>query len=333
MTLSTNQIENQAEAHRAHISELLEELRARVTPGEVLDQFIGWEEGQDIARTFGRQVKNNPLPLALIGTGVAWLMFSDGAQRRNGGAYYATSRQSLDTGDVVSGARSMARSAADAASDAAGYMSSTAASVGDSVRESGAQVSGAAQSAYQSARETASTVATDAKSAYAQAKDGISTATDRVTSTASSVWQKTAGLTQTCTDSVRDTGTSLGRMAQEQPLLTAGLGFALGMALGALFPATDAENSLLGEQSDAVKPKAGELADQGYEKAKAVAQRSYEAASDAAKQEAQNQGLTSEDSTESRQSSSAATSEQHDLEEPYGSKNGGDYRSGPYPHH
>ena len=333
MTLSTNQIENQAEAHRAHISDLLEELRARVTPGEVLDQFVGWDEGHEIARTFGRQVKNNPLPLALIGTGVAWLMLSDGAQRRNGGAYAATGR-GMDTGDVLESAKSGARRAADATSDAADTVSSTAEHVGDSVRETGAQVSGAAQSAYQSARDTASNLASGAQSAYAQTKETVASATDRVTSTASSVWQKSEGLTQSCTDTVKDTGSNLGRMAQEQPLLTAGLGFALGMALGALFPATEMENSLLGEQADAVKQKAGEVAEQGYEKAKAVAQRTYEAATEAAKRESQNQGLTSDGGTESEKASSPEGTGQQDTgDESYGGNNGGDYRSGAYPHH
>src|SRR5947209_11270568 len=100
MSLTTDQIENQAESHRAHISELIDELRNRVTPGEVMDQFLGWDEGHEIARNFGRQVTNNPLPLALIGTGVAWLMFSDGSQRRNTNTdeNYRTSRESYESG-------------------------------------------------------------------------------------------------------------------------------------------------------------------------------------------------------------------------------------------
>jgi len=329
MTLSTTQIENQAETHRAHISDLIDELRTRVTPGEVIDEFLGWDEGHEIARNFGRQVKNNPLPLALIGTGVAWLMLSDTLQRRNG-TYSTTSRYAPKSEGITDSLSEGISRAGDSVSDATDYARSAASGVGASVRETASQIGDTTASAVEYGRQKVSDLAGSAQSAYAKTKETVNQASDSVTETATSAWQKTTQFTHTAADTI----TGIGTRAQEQPLLSAGLGFALGMALGAIFPATEAENSLLGEQSDAVKRKAGELAGEGYEKAKTVAQKSYEAATQAANDEAQNQGLTSDQPTSSQQSSETGENSQSNRGEPsYRGNNGGDFASSTFPHH
>ena len=337
MTLTTTQIENQAEHHRTHISELIDELRTRVTPGEVMDQFLGWEDGHEIARNFGRQVKGNPLPLALIGTGVAWLMFSDGRSRRNGtyGTYTATSERDFSQRGkgLADGLSDTVSRAGDSVADATDYAKSTARSAGGAVRDTASQVSDSASAALDYGQQTAAGIAGNVQDAYARAKETVNMATENVSSTASTAWQKTTGLTQSATDTIKNTGSSLGSMAQEQPLLAAGLGFALGMALGAILPATDTENSILGEQSDAVKDKAGDLAQQGYEKAKTVAQKSYEAASQAAKEEAQNQGLASKQDSSSDGSEEEQASGPDEGGSSFAGTDGGDYTPGAYSHH
>ena len=74
-------------------------------------------------------------------------------------------------------------------------------------------------------------------------------------------------------------------------MVLAGIGIALGAAIGAAFPASEAENRLMGETSDAVKEAAG----QQWEKGKAVAEDTAEKALDEAKHEgkheAEAQGL------------------------------------------
>ena len=288
MSLSTTEIENQAEHHRAHISELIDELRTRATPGEVIDQLLGWEDGREIARNFGRQVKDNPMPLAVIGAGIAWLMFSDGMARRNGG-YPGSSVQ--DGGDVDGRMSERFARGKEYVGDAAEQVKTGATSAANSIKDGASQVSDSASLALDYGRQTVADLGERTQSAYARAKDSMSVANENVTATADSAWQKATQATQSAAETIKNTGSNLGTAVQEQPLLAAGLGFALGMALGAILPGTNAENSLLGEQSDAVKQRAGELAGEGYEKTKAVVQKSYEAATEAAKEEAQNQGL------------------------------------------
>jgi ElaB/YqjD/DUF883 family membrane-anchored ribosome-binding protein len=333
MTLSTNEIEHQAEAHRANVSGLIDELRNRVTPGEVIDEFLGWDEGHEIARNFGRQIVNNPLPLALVGAGIAWLMISDGMQNRNG-SYASPSRRTAGGTGITDRLGDGIASSGTSVSDAAEYARSAARGAGSTIKDTATHVSDPASSVLEYGRETASSLADTAQSAYAKTKEAVSVASDSVTSTANSAWEKTTQFTQNATDTIKETGSSIGRMTQEQPLLAAGVGFALGMALGAILPVSETENQLLGEQSDAIKQKTSELAGEGYEKAKAVVQRSYEAATDAATDEAQNQGLTQQQNTQSQTPSGAEQSSQSEYgDRSHGGNNGGDYPTGSYPHH
>ena len=74
-------------------------------------------------------------------------------------------------------------------------------------------------------------------------------------------------------------------------MVLAGIGIALGAAIGAAFPASEAENRLMGETSDAVKEAAADAAGQQWEKGKAVAEATAEKAWDEAKHGAEAQGL------------------------------------------
>src|SRR6266481_978377 len=86
MTLSSEQLEQESERTRARLAETIEELRARLTPGQVVDQLIDYaREGGagEFVRNFGHEVRRNPLPVTLIGAGIAWLMMANG--RSQGG--------------------------------------------------------------------------------------------------------------------------------------------------------------------------------------------------------------------------------------------------------
>jgi hypothetical protein len=77
---------------------------------------------------------------------------------------------------------------------------------------------------------------------------------------------------------------------RDQPLVVAGVGLAVGAAIGALLPRTQAEDELLGEASDELKEQTKEFAGQQLEKAKKVGERAY----DTAKEEAERQDLIGE---------------------------------------
>jgi hypothetical protein len=324
---STIQIEHQAESHREHISQLLDELRERATPGEVLDQFLGWEDGREIARTFGRQLRDNPLPLALIGSGIAWLMAGDAIRGRRPVADYAARTQSHVSTDFASAGRN----AADATASAVGDVRDAAAAATQWTRNTASGASDAAQSALESARGTASDVADSAQSAMGRARQTASDTVAGVSGTAASAWQKTSGMAQDTANAVRQAGFSINSIARDQPLLVAGIGVALGMVLGTMLPVSDTENEMFGEQADALKSKAGEFARDGYGQAKAVVQRTYEAAADAANDEMEKQGLGTDSGHDSE--GAGTVSEAPPEATQSGDSNGGGFGSSAYPHH
>jgi chromosome condensin MukBEF complex kleisin-like MukF subunit len=59
---------------------------------------------------------------------------------------------------------------------------------------------------------------------------------------------------------------------RDQPLVLAGLGIALGAAVGASFPSTETEQQLMGEASDEVKERTRAFAQEHYEKSKSTAE-------------------------------------------------------------
>src|SRR3569623_845703 len=85
---SSEQLEREAASTRAQIAATLAELRTRISPGQMLDEAIDYARdgnGADMVRSLGRQAADNPMPVALLGAGLAWLMMAQ-RKSRNGKA-------------------------------------------------------------------------------------------------------------------------------------------------------------------------------------------------------------------------------------------------------
>ncbi|MFA7619510.1 MAG: DUF3618 domain-containing protein [Thiohalomonadaceae bacterium] len=61
---------------RADLYDTLQALEQRFSPGQILDQTLRYLSGgpKEYAHNLSVQVRDNPLPVALIGIGIAWLM-------------------------------------------------------------------------------------------------------------------------------------------------------------------------------------------------------------------------------------------------------------------
>jgi hypothetical protein len=85
MEPQSEQLKREAEEARWQLSATLDELRARMTPGRVVDQLIDYTRDGPVAefvRNLGREARENPMPLALIGIGVAWLIVASNRTSR-----------------------------------------------------------------------------------------------------------------------------------------------------------------------------------------------------------------------------------------------------------
>src|SRR5438874_2468841 len=85
MTLSSEQLEREAERARAQVADTLDELRNRISPGQVVDEFVDYARERgigDFTRNLGNDVRANPLPVALIGAGDASRTFIEFAMEQ-----------------------------------------------------------------------------------------------------------------------------------------------------------------------------------------------------------------------------------------------------------
>jgi len=74
MSMETENLAHEAERHRARVDSTLDELRDRLSVGQIVDEV--WDQlrrgqGGDMVKNIGRQARDNPLALGLIGAGVA----------------------------------------------------------------------------------------------------------------------------------------------------------------------------------------------------------------------------------------------------------------------
>lgn len=69
---------------RERIEETIESIRHRLTPGQLLDEVIrhGREPTSELVSNLAKTLSANPVPTALIGLGLLWLVVSPGLSHR-----------------------------------------------------------------------------------------------------------------------------------------------------------------------------------------------------------------------------------------------------------
>ena len=82
---SAAEIEREVREERAHVEQTLDAIQDRLSPGQLVDQavtYIRTSGGSDFVRNLGDSVRQNPIPIALVGVGLAWMMIA--SSRGNG---------------------------------------------------------------------------------------------------------------------------------------------------------------------------------------------------------------------------------------------------------
>lgn len=80
----TGRVERDLEHTRARLDATLGALQQKLSPGQMVDETMSWFKesgGGDFGRNLGRNVRDNPIPVALIGVGIGWLMLGGGRSR------------------------------------------------------------------------------------------------------------------------------------------------------------------------------------------------------------------------------------------------------------
>jgi hypothetical protein len=268
---SAAEIEREVRDSRADVERTLDQIQERLSPGQLLDQAVGYLRGGggEFVRNLGDSVRNNPLPVTLVGVGLAWMMLAD--RGRNGDRPQAPDmerdweRDDWDelAYDPYAESEYVAGSLYEETTigPAFGKESATGRGIGDRMSEVGDR----------------------AKEAGASVGERLSEAGDSLRSRA----ERTGASARRYGRRAKE---SAFQALSEHPLVLGAVGLAVGAALGGALPPSETEDRLMGKTGDRLQRRAAEAGREGLAKARAAAGAAY----DAARDEAEAQGLTPE---------------------------------------
>lgn len=264
---SADDIAREVESSRARVTETLDELKARMSPGQLVDEMLAYSKGAggDFLANAGRAARENPLPVLLVGAGLAMLVTSRGgsSSARRSASRHDVGRQAyahdgFGRHDVGSG-DGFATRAADAASslrDAAGSRLDSArdglSRVGDAVSDAASGASDMAEAVYRRTSDIAGSVGETLSHTGDKARRMLHDRRDDVAHLGATARRRAMGL------------------FEDQPLVVAALGLAIGAALGAALPRSRTEDRLMGEAAERAREAAREAAEAGYRQARDV---------------------------------------------------------------
>ena len=270
MATETERLEREAEATRAQLEQTLGELRARMSPGQLFDQATGYfrnSGGRAYLHNLRDEVVHNPVPITLIGAGIAWLALSGAIGRRGNHSGRTADESARDGPSATRRAKETAQGWAHETGEA---IAETEERWRERAEDVGERVSTAYDETVDQARQTAEGWSEDMRSAAGEARDSLREGADSVRERAGDLYERTADGFRRVTrkasdyghaarDAIRPDGALL-NFCREQPMLVAGLGVAFGAALAAMIPASRVEREAMGETSRRMQDRIKETA-------------------------------------------------------------------------
>ena len=253
-------LERQIRQTRAEMNETLNTLERKLTAGQLLDQclrFFG-KTGTELGTSLGHTAKENPVPMLLTVTGIAWMMFGRDRSYRGSNtpdfrdAYGFRGAEQSRAGERISRIR---EGISERTSNLADRVSEGVSAMGESFSERASEMGDRIRD---TAEATRSGLSRSAESARGAVRDTVSTAANRA---------------QTQFDRTREGFNSI---VEQQPLVLGALGLAIGAAIGAMLPSTEQEDRLIGEMRDKTLDKAKEAGAAVYEKGRETARQTIE---------------------------------------------------------
>ena len=233
---STVRLQHEADAARAGLSTALDDLRNSVTTTALTNGAMTFaKEGSSaVARAAIDRAMASPLAAMLIGAGVIMLM---------------TNTKGTAVSGIVEKGNDAIRQTATSIGSIGSKLATGAADGYAATREAAGSVLDTAKNAAGKVSSTASQTNEDLGGTYDKAKGTVAKGREQAQSTLDDAQKLVA-----------DTRTRLEGFAREQPVLVAALGLAVGAALGASLPITEAERKYMGSAGRAATDKGTDMA-------------------------------------------------------------------------
>ena len=77
---NTGEIERELDQTRSRLDTTMDVLQQKLAPGSMVDQAVEYfseGDGMELGRNLGRSMRDNPIPIALIGVGLGWLAWTN----------------------------------------------------------------------------------------------------------------------------------------------------------------------------------------------------------------------------------------------------------------
>jgi hypothetical protein len=286
---SPEAIEQDIARTRANLSDTLDALEQKLAPRHLMekgvDMFKDAINGNIDTARIGDVMRDNPVPLALIGIGLGWLLFHNVPATR-GTAHRASRWAREGLGDAVGGVSERVKGWVGGEEERTSHGHGVGG--GRTMTENERHMAGAAR-----ATGTGPASAGIVEKARTAAGDAYGAARDTVAETGSKAWRAVGDYAGQAGDyagqAVRPVYKAKARFVQvmeDYPLAVGALGFIAGAVIAAALPSTRYEDELLGETRDELWRQGEQVAREGWERAQEAATAAAGAATEAVKETA-----------------------------------------------
>jgi len=247
MTKTSAELEREVEDARGRIDQTVEALKDKMQPKEMFDEATKMMGGASnkVLTTAVEQLRENPIPIALIGLGVAWLAISQTRRHSPGGSGYQASGY---------------------------YPTYEGYDEGEGLR---AKVKAKADAAKAKLAETAEKAKAKLADAQHHAADGVSSARGKAGEYAHKAQEKAGEYAHLAQDKAGEYGRAarhrFDQTLESEPLVIGAIGLAVGAAIGAALPSTPVERRYIGP----ARSKVADRAKASLDDVKSVAERAY----------------------------------------------------------
>lgn len=267
------EIESDIERTRADFSSTIDAIQSKLTPSELMDQAVNYAL-TTTPGAFGanlvHSVRDNPIPVALIGVGIAWLM----AASKQSDIRARMPRQRVTRRAVYYPDVEVAYDGpADTEGSGEGILHRAASKTSETGRDLRNKASETGRDLRNKASDVGQRLSGSASEMSGRARDMSQSARMRLQESAEAARARMSDMGQRSQQQYYRAKDRFDQLLDEQPLVVGALGVAIGAALGATLPNTRREDELLGRTRDDLLGRAKETALEQAETVKQTAQR------------------------------------------------------------